>query len=77
MSEWISVDDALPADDEMVCLGGNYKWYCVMYWGYEDRDFSDEKDYYVTGWSTPDITRTQLALLATHWMPLPSPPKEQ
>lgn len=80
MNDWISVEDRLPADDEMIESGDKYKWYAVMYWGIEsDDDISVGlwrlgRDYHTSGWATPDLTRQCLKRFATHWMPLPKPP---
>ena len=65
--EWISVKDRLPEDVETYLVYGRNGYGIV---------FSDY-DYYGDGeWLTCDDL-TNITRFATHWMPLPMPPKEE
>lgn len=61
MSEWISVKDGLPIQDEHKKVLVVWNWKTVdTYNSYYVFEYLDEKEeYYIT-----------------HWMPLPEPPKE-
>lgn len=69
MSEWISVKDRLPEDQQSVA-------FVVM----------DRSDSYLNGrvlggkyigGAMPCFSVPGMGCLASHWMPLPTPPKEQ
>lgn len=64
--EWISVKDMLPADDATYLVYGR-NGYGIVFADY---------DYYGDGeWLTCDDL-TNITRFVTHWMPLPTPPKE-
>jgi len=69
MSEWISVKDRLPDDDE------NYYEavlvYCV-YGGCKECDVA-----YLTTTKNWLDEKCNAQIPVTHWMPLPEPPKDQ
>lgn len=71
--EWVSLEELLPlveqrclyTDGKLVCLG---KWY-----EYQDNPKEGEFENQEAYWSIND---DKLFSKATHWMPLPEPPKE-
>lgn len=69
MSEWISVKDRLPEKMEyyLVYLQGNPEYNCLI----EKSIYSKEHGGFIP------THGGQFHLPATHWMPLPNPPKEQ
>lgn len=71
MDEWISVAERLPNTDSEVLfvLSGNNRLICKGDWDGECfiDEIEDNFDEHYR-WSTVEVT---------HWMPLPSPPKEQ
>ncbi len=77
--EWISVDDKLPIDDGDVLV---YHWddFHITVGSFEAHNVSfyiesdGSKFYTDDGWDT-EISWAQKGRV-THWMPLPSPPKE-
>lgn len=66
MSEWISVKDRLPEDDEQLCAFINWKsgWNTTI-----QNEVKKWKEIKV--WRSFDLERNY-----THWMPLPIPPKQ-
>ncbi len=66
MSEWISVKDRLPTDDETVLCyqPGRTSALPVIAW-YDE----ETKGFQVA------FTWQELLIYPTHWMPLPEPPK--
>lgn len=64
MSDWISVEDRMPTEDDMQYEDG---WYHILFW--------DGKTYQTDGWGTPNNTcHGLLEEHATHWMALPNAP---
>lgn len=78
MSEWISVKDRLPDNDEVVLVStaspkGPIAVFTAYYWPYESNAHGDVKN----AWQNCDLDGIyQLnAAYITHWMPLPAPPE--
>ena len=64
MSEWISVEDRLPEDNDEVLTFSLGEVFVTRYWKLTSQ------------WLASDARATHLAKV-THWMPLPEPPKDQ
>jgi hypothetical protein len=70
MSEWVSVDDHFPDDENMVlCSGldfgvGPSRHYAVLKYNNGEFAYIDDEDGIYDKWDN-----------ITHWMPLPEPPK--
>lgn len=64
VQEWISVEDELPEE----------KVNCIVYYRHA---YCDNDDYFAIGFCFYDGEKFQLnpAYKATHWMPMPEPPK--
>lgn len=79
MSEWISVDDRLPAKGEIVALANNDRW---MNSPLHDQDglnwygvgYLDDASCYRSYWVVIGINQPQCIDSATHWMPMPIVP---
>lgn len=67
MSEWISVDDRLPDDGQLVLVAKNN--------AINIKEFNSSSELGSFWW---DIVVGECSLLYdySHWMPLPEPPKE-
>lgn len=83
MSDWISVEDRLPDESDMLKRsdGHGSDYWAVLYYGIKP-DYGDckpnlTKDYHTSGWYSPETTRGQISRFATHWMPLPEPPVKE
>lgn len=61
--DWISVKDRLPKDVETYLVYGGNKYGIMLAIYYGDGE-----------WLTDDLTN--ITRFVTHWMPLPTPPKE-
>jgi hypothetical protein len=67
MSKWISVKDRLPNDgDEVLIHNGNYHWIGC---------FELENNGFMCGEDHQGYERFYSIEEATHWQPLPEPPK--
>jgi len=64
MSEWISVEERLPADMQ-TCLVARIGKVANMYWDEDDQCFRPDGFGFETDETFDDVT---------HWMPLPPPP---
>lgn len=71
MSEWISVEDGLPEEDDYVLA-----YVCV---GINDKEFQIEVESigeHPNAWvGHPNKPENKCNWYVTHWMPLPQPPK--
>lgn len=63
MSEWISIEDRLPNNDNVVLVINKHRVTIARYFGNES-------------WSGRQGKEHRLSTI-THWMPLPEPPKEE
>jgi hypothetical protein len=73
MSEWISVEDRLPAYGEPVLIVGNGVTQHITYM-LDGND--DEADWFEPYYFEHDDELKVLAIKVLFWMPLPEPPKE-
>jgi len=64
---WISVEDRLPTEDDLIRHEG---FWMLMYWLHTGT-------WEVNGWSSIDEVHSELRAEATHWQPLPEPPKSE
>ena len=83
MTQWISIDFAVPPDDREVLARALYKWTLT---NGEKRSSSDihiaSRKVFKNGrikWRGNGgyISTDESATKVTHWMPLPEPPKEK
>jgi hypothetical protein len=81
MSEWISIDDRLPAKHEVVALLHNDRWMNSP--AHEPKGLNwhgvgslDDAHSFRPYWDIIGVAEAQCIDAVTHWMPLPTPPNE-
>ncbi|AHK11855.1 hypothetical protein S349_65 [Shewanella sp. phage 3/49] len=72
-SEWISVDDRLPDESHDDCYD-EHNVYCKHPSGDKSEDIVTTVDWTEHGWF--DCKQMSWNECVTHWMPLPTPPKD-
>lgn len=74
MSEWISVEDRLPETEDMFIVYPSTKYFGIFADFWPHSDFKEHKKNTFENQSDDGVVFQNYA---THWMPLPEPPKEQ